>query len=252
MALLADLHGAPWEKILSRLEAHPPELILLPGDLVYGMQPKGGVSLLESQKNVLPFLSACAALAPAFLSLGNHEWCLDEADLDAMAATGVTVLDNRWVRTEDGLLIGGLTSGYVTDYRRYLAGLMPEIRAAARYPQRSGARRTLRPAAHLPDASWLRDFCAQPGYHILLSHHPENISLIPKETELVVSAHAHGGQWRYYSPLHREWRGVFAPGQGLFPKLTSGVHGNMVITRGLCNTARVPRFFNPREIVYIV
>jgi predicted MPP superfamily phosphohydrolase len=48
-------------------------------------------------------------------------------------------------------------------------------------------------------------------------------------------------------------RGLYAPGQGIFPKYTSGIHANMIISRGLSNTAGfIPRLFNPREIVYIV
>ena len=47
--------------------------------------------------------------------------------------------------------------------------------------------------------------------------------------------------------------GLFAPGQGLLPKYTSGVHGNMIISRGLANTGgMIPRLFDPREAVYTV
>ncbi|MDO4272352.1 MAG: hypothetical protein Q4D16_01675 [Eubacteriales bacterium] len=64
--------------------------------------------------------------------------------------------------------------------------------------------------------------------------------------DLVLSGHAHGGQWR----IGRQ--GIYAPGQGWFPKLTGGVaDGRMVISRGLSNTTKIPRFFNPREIVMV-
>ena len=56
----------------------------------------------------------------------------------------------------------------------------------------------------------------------------------------------HGGQIRLFG------QGMFAPGQGVLPKFTSGVHGNMIISKGLANTAgMVPRVFNAREVVYI-
>lgn len=46
--------------------------------------------------------------------------------------------------------------------------------------------------------------------------------------------------------------GLCAPGQGLFPKLTSGVtDGRLAISRGLANRQLVPRVFNPTEIVSI-
>ena len=67
-----------------------------------------------------------------------------------------------------------------------------------------------------------------------------------QDIDLVVSGHAHGGQWRFFG------RGVFAPGQGLFPKYTAGVHDDrLVISRGLKKTVMPPRIFNPLEIVVI-
>ena len=89
------------------------------------------MSPLETQTNILPFLSACTAIAPTFMSLGNHEWMVDQEDLAAITATGVTLLDNRWIE-RNGLVIGGLTSGYVTDYRRFKATQTTELR----YPRR--------------------------------------------------------------------------------------------------------------------
>jgi predicted MPP superfamily phosphohydrolase len=53
------------------------------------------------------------------------------------------------------------------------------------------------------------------------------------------------GQIRLFS------HGLFAPGQGFLPEYTSGIHRNLVITRGLSNPAMVPRLFNPVEIIYI-
>lgn len=49
--------------------------------------------------------------------------------------------------------------------------------------------------------------------------------------DLVLSGHAHGGQIRLFG------QGLFAPGQGILPKYTSGVHENMIISKGLANTA---------------
>ena len=61
----------------------------------------------------------------------------------------------------------------------------------------------------------------------------------------------HGGQWRYYSLIHSEWRGLYSPSQGFFPKYSSGIYGNMIVSRGLANTSRIPRIFNEPEIVFI-
>ena len=64
--------------------------------------------------------------------------------------------------------------------------------------------------------------------------------------DLIVCGHAHGGQWRLFG------RGIYAPGQGLFPRYTSGLHGGVcVISRGLSGCTRIPRIFNPPEIPLI-
>ena len=248
LALLADLHGRPYDHTISSLQAHRPSLICLAGDFIYGSWPEDDVSPLVSQELVLPFFRACSAIAPAYLSLGNHEQMLDDADLAAIEATGVTVLDNRWVDTVvDGkvVVIGGLTSGYVTDYRRFRT----TQDGAERYPKKedlSGIGGAVTASQHVPDTDWLEDFASAPGFHILLSHHPEYFPLVPSSIDLILSGHAHGGQWRFFN------RGVWSPGQGLWPRWTKGVYeGRLVVSAGLSNTASVPRLFNPTEVVYL-
>jgi hypothetical protein len=64
--------------------------------------------------------------------------------------------------------------------------------------------------------------------------------------DLIVSGHAHGGQWRFFG------RGVYAPGQGILPKYTSGLHdGRFIVCRGLGNPHLVPRINNKPEIIEI-
>lgn len=137
------------------------------------------------------------------MSLGNHEWIVDGTDLAALAATGVTLLDNSWIE-RDGLVIAGLTSGYVTDYRTFRA----ESNGTARYPRQesiSGIGGAIAASRHKPDLSWFSAFAAQPGYKIALSHHPEYWPLLKDENiDLILSGHAHGGQIRMYNPIKRE------------------------------------------------
>ena len=258
VALLADLHGRPFDLVLSSLEVNKPDLIAIAGDTVYGSHPVDDVSPLKSQVNVLPFLSSCASIAPTFLSLGNHEWMMDATDLELISSTGVTVLDNSYQSIQVGkerIVIAGLTSAYVLDYRRFVAELDEPERARFRYPRKETAEslNSRREAdKHTPETAWLADFAAQEGYRVVLSHHPEYWSMIREYPfDLCLSAHAHGGQWRFYDPIHRHWQGLWAPGQYWFPKLTEGVHEErLVISRGLANTTSVPRLFNPTEIVY--
>ncbi len=251
IALLPDLHGHSYESVLPSLRRRRPDIIAVAGDVLYGCVPENGRSPLETQENVLPFLTDCASIAPVFFSFGNHEWMLDERDLADIRSTGTVVLDNEWMEW-NGLIIGGLTSGHVTEHRQDLERMDPDLRALRRYPVKQRRNGVLKYAgigkshAPAPDTSWLSGFASAAGYHVLLCHHPEYFRLVPPSVELILSGHAHGGQWRLAG------HGVFAPGQGWWPKLTSGVHeGRLVVSRGLSNTASIPRLFNPPEIVYI-
>ena len=96
LALLSDLHNGDPAPVIASLQRHRPGLICITGDVLYGGRPEDDRSPLEMQANVLPFLRSCASIAPTFLSLGNHEWMVDQDDLDLLSSTGVTVLDNEW------------------------------------------------------------------------------------------------------------------------------------------------------------
>ena len=217
--------------------------------MLYGGRPEGDTSPLETQANVLPFLHSCASIAPTFLSLGNHEWMVDAEDLRLLSSTGVTALDNEWRSITVGnekIIIAGLTSAYVTDYRRFRS----ESGSSDRYPRQesiSGIGGAVTASHHKPETDWLSGLTVQPGYHILLSHHPEYWPLLKDESiDLILSGHAHGGQWRFFN------HGVWSPGEGWWPRYTKGVYeGRLVVSAGLSNTTWVPRLFNPTEVLYI-
>ncbi len=87
---------------------------------------------------------------------------------------------------------------------------------------------------------------------ILLAHMPQFLDKYAAAGyDLALCGHAHGGQIRI--PFIN--KGLYAPGQGVFPKLTSGVivKGNTrtVISRGLGNSEFPLRLFNRPEIVVI-
>lgn len=99
-----------------------------------------------------------------------------------------------------------------------------------------------------PDLRWLDGFSRKNGYKILLCHHPEYYRryLRKKDIDLILSGHAHGGQ------ICLLGHGLYAPGQGFFPRYTGGVYeGRLVVSRGIANTASFPRYFNAPEVVLI-
>jgi uncharacterized membrane-anchored protein YitT (DUF2179 family) len=100
----------------------------------------------------------------------------------------------------------------------------------------------------LPDLDWLQEYSTRPGYKLLLCHHPEFYDKYLKDTDidLILSGHVHGGQMRILG------RGIFSPGQGLFPKYFHGCHDNrLVVSAGSSNTVSLPRWGNPCEVVII-
>ena len=252
IALLSDLHNRPFDPVTASLRSHSPDLICITCDVINGSRPEGNELIVEKQENVLPFLEACAALAPTYLSLGNHEWMLCPEDINKLADTGVVVLDNTWKSIKiagKDLTIGGLSSGYVMEYRRFVAGLGAKQRD--RYPRKddpSDIDKTKTASQHVPDTSWFSAFTREPGYHILLSHHPEYWPIIAPHPmiDLCLSGHAHGGQWRIFN------HGVWAPGQGTWPKWSCGVYeSRLIVSAGLNNTTWIPRLWNPTEVVYV-
>lgn len=209
----ADIHGRDFDAILEAIAGEKPDLILVPGDLVGGHNEKDRSA---------EFLSRAAKIAPTFFSVGNHEF-KSNMDINAVKSSGAYYLDNGFA-VYHGFVVGGLSSGF---------GAVSQSNFRKTPP---------------PDLSWLDGFCSADGYKILLSHHPEYYPEYLKDVDcdLIVSGHAHGGQWRFFG------RGVFAPGQGIFPKYTSGIYdGKLIVSRGLCNHNRVPRIFNPTELVNI-
>lgn len=96
-------------------------------------------------------------------------------------------------------------------------------------------------------------------YNILLAHQPEQYEMLldsgDTKFNLILSGHAHGGQWRIPFILEQ---GVYAPDQGLFPERTNGRFdydgGVQIVSRGLARPLRmifIPRIFNRPELSVI-
>lgn len=228
---VSDVHnearGEGNAALLRALREAAPDLICITGDF------------LDSRRTDLDFAlelaGQLAEIAPAVYVTGNHEARLkDLSALEAgLAARGVRVLRDDWTP----LARGGEEIG--------LIGLDdPGFSAGEDWTLAEGLDQT---------QARLSALLAQAGdrFSLVLSHRPE---LLPAYAEagadLVLSGHAHGGQVRLPGI-----GGLFAPGQGILPRLTSGVHARgetrLVVSRGLGNSAFPLRVFNPPEIVTV-
>ncbi len=228
-ALVSDLHGADPTAALGALRERQPHYILMPGDIFERLDG----TLDEKRENGMRLLREAASIAPVFYLPGNHEdggirswsplWrftvmerAYADNDLKQIRQTGTVFLCDSFV-VQDGIAFGGLCSGLINKGKE-------------------------------PNVGWLEEFCALPTPKVLLCHHPEYYKKYLKDRpiDLVVSGHAHGGQWRFIG------RGVFAPGQGIFPKYTKGLyHERLVVSTGLKPSGHIPRIFNEPEVVFV-
>ena len=89
------------------------------------------------------------------------------------------------------------------------------------------------------------------SFTLLLSHRPELFEIyVNNEVDLVLSGHAHGGQFRL--PFVG---GSVAPTPGLVPKYDAGLYTeentNMIVSRGIGNSILPFRFNNRPEVILI-
>ncbi len=211
-AFVSDLHECDTEPVLDALRRSGADALLVGGDYVHD----GG----RCEKG-FAFLRAAASMTPVFCSLGNHDGRVTDIRKKTVQ-TGAVLLDNSET-VFSGIRIGALTSGALHETKR--------------------GRKT-----PPPDLGWLKAYAAEDGFKLLLCHHPEYYEPYIKQlgVDLTLCGHAHGGQWRFFG------RGVYAPGQGLLPKYTSGIYdGRLIVSRGLGNPHMIPRINNKPEFIII-
>ena len=162
----------------------------------------------------IAFLKDAASILPTFYALGNHEVKqTDYAKLKtALYQTGAEILINRHVRFGE-IWIGGW----------YDPAIVREAERLSALEREEGVKILL---CHKPEAYWKR--------------------MRARDFDLVVAGHAHGGQIRLGN------QGVYAPGQGLFPRLTRGMADEkLLISAGAGNPSRMPRWGNPCEVLLV-
>ena len=226
--LIADLHshiyGNDQNELISLIRKQEPDAILLAGDIADDKEPFTGVVLL---------LEGIRDISPVYYVTGNHEfWLYDiEQTKDTFRKYGVRVLENEYEHLQAGninIVFAGVEDPDIRLFEDFSYDWADEMGNA------------------------FMPLWNESGFKILLAHRPEQIEEYKKyDFDLVVSGHSHGGQIRV--PLFIN--GLYAPDQGWFPRYAGGLykHGTLthIVSRGTSNPLRIPRVFNPPELVVI-
>lgn len=232
---LTDLHNAQFgrenEKLIARVAAQDPDLILFTGDLV--------TQQIENTSAAQTLLEKLVQIAPVYVSLGNHEQGHEEnfgTDLTVLyEKAGAEVLEFSYEDVEVNgqmLRIGGI-SGYCLPEEYLSTG-----------------------EANARECEFLRGFQATERCTILMCHMPAcwivNNGISAWDADLVFSGHVHGGQIEIPGI-----GGVYGPDMGFFPGRLEGMFPSddgertLVLSRGLGNSVPIPRLNNPPQILVL-
>jgi len=223
IAHVSDLHNADMaDDLIEPLKEAKPDIITLTGDIVDAKKPD-----LEI---VYRFFESAVKIAPCYYVTGNHETVVENNTKywEKMSSLGVNVVKNEQVLlTKDDSLIVLVGIDDPIFYH-------PEIDSES---YMNNMLRMLQPA--------------EDDFALLLSHRPELfLSYAESNIDLVLSGHAHGGQFRL--PFVG---GLYAPHQGTFPTYDSGLYEKngvqMVVSRGIGNSRFPIRFNNRPEVILI-
>lgn len=224
---ISDLQDATFgkkqAKLMNAIRKANPDLVVVTGDLVDSNH--------YDLTNSLDLIEQLVATTDVFFVLGNHEVAINQVDeiTETLSSLGVHVLRNEAIHLEkDDEVIS-------------IIGVDDPLMMGKQSPDQAMEQMVQAALSTVP----------QERYTILLSHRPELIDVYAEnEVNLVFSGHAHGGQIRLPGV-----GGLIAPGQGWFPRYTSGEHQvektTMIISRGLGNSLFPYRIFNRPEIISV-
>lgn len=226
IGIISDLHGTQYgkhqEKLIQSIQKQQLDIILFIGDIV------DEYSSIEEVEDLLKGIRDI----PSFYVLGNHEIssCQDNDMKVLMKKYGVHIIGQKY----ESILINDttLTIAGIDDLLSFQNEEEPLL-------------------AFQNEINKLSKSIDKSTYSILLSHKPSLVDIYKNTSfDLIVSGHAHGGQWRIPHILN----GLYAPDEHLFPHYAGGIyqfeHNHLLVGRGLVKNF-IPRFFNPPELVVL-
>ncbi len=223
IAFVADLHscyyGEGQTELLSCIDEQQPDIILFGGDIVDDDLPFD---------NAVTVLKSLAGKYPCYYVSGNHEYWSGKIDIikQMIAGYGIIILEGQ-----------GETVA-VNEQLINICGVDD---------------------AEIGESNFMQQIVNAEGqtdptlFTIFIAHRPEYINTyLQYDFNLILSGHAHGGQWRIPGIIN----GLLAPNQGFFPKYAGGIYEfsdkTFIVSRGLAKeSTRIPRIFNPPELVMV-
>lgn len=228
IAHISDLHNAKIgennKNLIAMLQDAEPDIIAITGDLIDSRNTDIEIAI--------QFAEEAVKIAPCYYVTGNHEARVSEYDdlKNGLTELGIIILEDERVdldkNSETITLIGINDPSFKSDYLFGDSETVVETHLQ-----------------ELMNESY--------SFTLLLSHRPELFEIyVNNEVDLVLSGHAHGGQFRL--PFVG---GLVAPNQGLFPKYDAGLYTeentNMIVSRGIGNSILPFRFNNRPEVILI-
>ena len=234
---ISDLHSKEFGKdnniLYKAIMNQKPDIIVATGDLID--------SNMKRINEIIEFCSRLNKRVPVYYILGNNEMRCSRVNeiVEKLKQKNINVLENEiaTIKIKDNIInILGLAE------KRVDKGEMFYSKINSRYEIENVD-------------SLFRKLENLIGIKIVLSHYPENYEYVGDYSyskynfDIMFSGHAHGGQF-----ILPGLGGVFAPGQGLFPKYYKGIYGNknkLVVSRGLGNSGFPLRLFNRPNLVIV-
>jgi predicted MPP superfamily phosphohydrolase len=226
IAHISDLHNAEFgqnnDDLVNAIRNISPDIIVMTGDMVDSSRTNVDIAV--------SFVKRASEIAPCYYVTGNHEGRLNCEDIkEKFRQSGVTVLENESVVLErNGECITLIGMDDISVYSNADSSFYSLFTKSA--------------LLKLSDTD---------SYTVLLSHRPEFANEYSAcGIDLAFSGHAHGGQFRL--PFIG---GLYAPGQGFFPKYDSGAYNIkdtvMIVSRGLGNSKIPFRINNRPQIISV-
>ena len=223
---ISDLHNAEFgennEKLLLMLKQADADIIAITGDMIDSRNTDIDVAISFAQKAV--------NIAPVYYVNGNHESrVLGEYEKlkQGLTDAGVNILENSSADItigDEAITLIGIND---PNFRMDIVDDTMEQNVAHQLMN------------VIPDND---------NYKVLLAHRPECFDVYAGNVDLVLSGHAHGGQ--FIIPFVG---GLVAPGQGFFPEYYEGSHikenTEMIVSRGIGNSIIPFRINNKPEII---